>query len=214
MAFFFGKPFIQPTAPRLDAIALGGWPSNPQVRQALMVNPLFFIGFGLAVFLWWMLKNTRWGLIDWKKERQQLEAFMDAMPFRVRLNAQVSELSAGEKQKLEILKLLYLDQRFLIVDEPTSMLPPAEADEVLGLLGDMAHRSEVTVLMISHKFREVKTFCNSFIVLWRGRFAGSGSARTASVADLSQMMIAMRACARPPPAQRPRQRAPRCIWTN
>lgn len=63
LAFFFGKPFIQPTAPRLDAIALGGWSSNPQVRQALMVNPLFFVGLGLAVFLWWMLKNTRWGLI-------------------------------------------------------------------------------------------------------------------------------------------------------
>ncbi len=63
LAFFFGKPFIQPTAPRLDAIALGGWSSNPQVRQALMVNPLFFVGLALAVFLWWMLKNTRWGLI-------------------------------------------------------------------------------------------------------------------------------------------------------
>ncbi|MGD9866220.1 MAG: ABC transporter permease [Pseudodonghicola sp.] len=63
LAFFFGKPFIQPTAPRLDAIALGGWSANPQVRQALMVNPLFFIGLALAVFLWWMLKTTRWGLI-------------------------------------------------------------------------------------------------------------------------------------------------------
>lgn len=63
LAFFFGKPFIQPTAPRLDAIALGGWSANPQVRQALMVNPLFFIGLALAVVLWWMLKTTRWGLI-------------------------------------------------------------------------------------------------------------------------------------------------------
>jgi general nucleoside transport system ATP-binding protein len=56
------------------------------------------------------------------------------MPFRVPLDEQVSSLSAGEKQKLEILKLLYLDQRFLILDEPTSVLTPGEADEVLGLL--------------------------------------------------------------------------------
>ena len=62
------------------------------------------------------------------------------MPFRVPLDAQVSSLSAGEKQKLEILKLLYLDQRFLILDEPTSVLTPGEADEVLGLLGEMAER--------------------------------------------------------------------------
>ncbi len=44
-------------------------------------------------------------IIDWKAEKPRLEAFMDRMPFRVRLNEQVSSLSAGEKQKLEILKL-------------------------------------------------------------------------------------------------------------
>ncbi|MFT4149129.1 MAG: ABC transporter permease [Paracoccaceae bacterium] len=63
LAFFFGKPYIQPSAPRLEAIALGGWSENPQVRQALMVNPLFFIGIALAVALWWGFRNTRWGLI-------------------------------------------------------------------------------------------------------------------------------------------------------
>jgi ABC-type uncharacterized transport system ATPase subunit len=49
----------------------------------------------------------------------------------------VASLAAGEKQKLEILKQLYLDQRFLILDEPTSVLTPGEADEVLGLLRGM-----------------------------------------------------------------------------
>ena len=81
--------------------------------------------------------------------------------------------AAGEKQKLEILKLLYLDQRFMILDEPTSVLTPGEADEMLGLLGGMADRKEITVLMISHKFREVKAFCDHFTVLRRGRFTGA-----------------------------------------
>ncbi|MEQ1943930.1 ABC transporter permease [Mesorhizobium sp. VNQ89] len=63
LAFFFGKPFIQPSAPRLEAIPLGNWSSNPQVAAALQVNPLFFVGIALAVFLWWALANTRWGLI-------------------------------------------------------------------------------------------------------------------------------------------------------
>ena len=129
------------------------------------------------------------GIIDWKAEKPRLEAFMDRMPFRVRLSEQVSSLSAGEKQKLEILKLLYLEQRFLILDEPTSVLTPGEADEVLGLLGEMAKRGEVTVLMISHKFREVKAFCDSFTVLRRGRLTGSGDAQEASVAEMSRMMI-------------------------
>ncbi|MBU0584810.1 MAG: ABC transporter ATP-binding protein [Alphaproteobacteria bacterium] len=128
-------------------------------------------------------------IIDWKTEMPRLEAFMDRMPFRVRLNELVSSLSAGEKQKLEILKLLYLEQRFLILDEPTSVLTPGEADEVLGLLGEMARRGEVTVLMISHKFREVKAFCDSFTVLRRGRLTGSGDAQAASVEEMSRMMI-------------------------
>ena len=123
-------------------------------------------------------------IIDWKTEMPRLEAFMDRMPFRVRLNELVSSLSAGEKQKLEILKLLYLEQRFLILDEPTSVLTPGEADEVLGLLGEMARRGEVTVLMISHKFREVKAFCDSFTVLRRGRLTGSGDAQAASVEEM------------------------------
>lgn len=63
LAFFFGKPFIQPTAPRLDAIPLGDWTGNPALAQALQVNPLFFVGIALAVFMFWAFKNTRWGLI-------------------------------------------------------------------------------------------------------------------------------------------------------
>jgi general nucleoside transport system ATP-binding protein len=128
-------------------------------------------------------------VIDWRKERKALAEFMERMPFQVPLEAQVSSLSAGEKQKLEILKLLYLDQRFMILDEPTSVLTPGEADEVLGLLGDMAKRKEITVLMISHKFREVKAFCDGFTVLRRGKFTGSGDAQTATIADMSGMMI-------------------------
>jgi ABC-type uncharacterized transport system permease subunit len=63
LAFFFGKPYIQPSAPRLEAIPLGDWTGNSSIAQALQVNPLFFVGIALAVFLWWAFRNTRWGLI-------------------------------------------------------------------------------------------------------------------------------------------------------
>ena len=63
LAFFLGKPFIQPKAPNLGAIELGWWSSIPQVRQALQVNYLFVLGVALAFALAWVLKNTRWGLI-------------------------------------------------------------------------------------------------------------------------------------------------------
>ncbi|RWP67024.1 MAG: ABC transporter permease [Mesorhizobium sp.] len=63
LAFFLGKPFIQPSAPDLPAIPLGGWSDVPQVQAALNVNVLFLIGAALAVFLWWAFRNTRAGLI-------------------------------------------------------------------------------------------------------------------------------------------------------
>src|SRR5258708_11056891 len=63
LAFFLGKPYIQPQAPRLPSIDLGGWSDNPQVQVALRVNPLFLVGIALAVFLWWAFRNTRYGLI-------------------------------------------------------------------------------------------------------------------------------------------------------
>jgi len=63
LAFFFGKPFIQPSAPDLPAIPFGAWSDIPQVQAALNVNVLFLIGAALAVFLWWAFRNTRIGLI-------------------------------------------------------------------------------------------------------------------------------------------------------
>jgi len=128
-------------------------------------------------------------VIDWAKEKRGLEGFMDRMPFRVPLNVPVSGLAAGEKQKLEILKQLYLDQRFLILDEPTSVLTPGEADEILGLLHDMARAGEITVLMITHKFREVKAFADCVSVLRRGRYAGGGKVGDLSTEEMSRMMI-------------------------
>jgi len=61
-------------------------------------------------------------VVDWSKEKKELEAFLARMPFRVPLGAKVSDVSAGERQKCEILKQLYLKRRFLILDEPTSVL--------------------------------------------------------------------------------------------
>ncbi|HEX9432544.1 MAG TPA: ABC transporter permease [Burkholderiales bacterium] len=63
LAFFLGKPFIQPKAPSLPSISFGDWSSLPQLQSALQVNPLFLIGIALAFFLAWAFRSTRWGLV-------------------------------------------------------------------------------------------------------------------------------------------------------
>lgn len=111
-------------------------------------------------------------LIDWRAERAALAEFMAGAPFPLPLDARVAHLAAGEKQKLEILKALYAKRRFLVLDEPTSVLTPQEADEVLGRVRALCREGQLSVLIITHKFREVFGYCDAVTVLRRGRLAG------------------------------------------
>ena len=132
-------------------------------------------------------------IVPWRKVRQELEAFMATTPFKLDLDARPMDLSAGEKQKLEILKQLFLKPRLLILDEPTSVLTPQEADEVLGALRDRAHAGEVSVIMISHKFREVMEVADDVSVLRRGQLMGSHRVAETTPALLGAEMMGLSA---------------------
>jgi ABC-type uncharacterized transport system ATPase subunit len=155
-----------------------------------MVYQHFTLAPGLSVAENLLLARGRlpWR-ISWRKERAALEAFMDAMPFRLALDSLAGNLAAGEKQKLEILKQLYLKRRFLILDEPTSVLTPQEAEEVLGLVRDLAHAGELTVLMITHKFHEVTAFADEVSVLRKGRMAGYAQVAQTTPDELAGWMM-------------------------
>ncbi len=127
--------------------------------------------------------------INWKAEYDRLDAFMATSPFQIDLRTPISQLAAGQKQKLEILKQLYLNSRVLILDEPTSVLTPDEADEVLGLLREEVTAGHLSVLMISHKFREVMAFTDEVTVLRKGKLAGHGYVRDLTVDDMAHMML-------------------------
>ena len=128
-------------------------------------------------------------IIDWRAERKRFDDFLATMPFSVPVDTPVSSLAAGEKQKAEILKQLYLKSRFLILDEPTSVLTPNEADEILGMIRDMAHAGRITVLIITHKFREVMAFADEVSVLRRGKLVGGGAVKELTPDAMAKMMI-------------------------
>ena len=128
-------------------------------------------------------------VIDWKLERARLATFMQTAPFPLKLDARVAELAAGEKQKLEILKALYTQRRFLVLDEPTSVLTPQEADEVLGQMKALCRAGQLTVLIITHKFREVFGFCDEVTVLRRGRRSGGAHVAETTRDELAGWMM-------------------------
>jgi len=127
--------------------------------------------------------------INWQEERENLSSFMATLPFKIALDKQAGSLAAGEKQKVELIKQLYLQRRLLILDEPTSVLTPDEADEVLGLVKDLTNKKELTALIITHKFREVTAYADDVTVLRRGKFAGNGSVATTSTEKMAEMMV-------------------------
>jgi simple sugar transport system ATP-binding protein len=128
-------------------------------------------------------------IVDWNAEIKALSAFMQTMPFRIDPKRLVRNLAAGEKQKLEILKQLYLGSRVIILDEPTSVLTPDEADEVLGLVKQMAGRGELSVLIITHKFREVLAFADHVSILRRGKLVASAPVATLTPERMAELMV-------------------------
>ena len=163
-----------------DAAALG----LGMIFQHFTVVPGMTVAENLA-----LAQRDLGAFIDWKAERARLAEFMRTAPFPLSLDARVAELAAGEKQKLEILKALYAKRRFLVLDEPTSVLTPQEADEVLGRVKTMCRAGLLSVLIITHKFREVFGFCDEVTVLRRGRRTGAATVESTTRDELAGWMM-------------------------
>src|SRR6201987_4209125 len=102
--------------------------------------------------------------------------------------APVWQLSLGEQQRGEILKALYREARILILDEPTAVLTPQEADALFATLREMAAEGR-TVIFISHKLNEVKAVADRVTVLRRGRVVETVPTAGASAQSLASLMI-------------------------
>jgi ABC-type uncharacterized transport system ATPase subunit len=167
--------------------------ANPVIARALgigMVYQHFTLAPSMTVAENLLLASDKVpGLIDWKKKRIELEAFLATTPFRLDLDACPAELAAGEKQKLELLKQLYLKPRLLILDEPTSVLTPDEADEVLGHVRQFARSGQCTVLIITHKFREVMAYADAVTVLRKGKAVHHCRVGQTTPVQLAQAMM-------------------------
>jgi simple sugar transport system ATP-binding protein len=175
--------------------------ANPVVARTLgigMVYQHFTLAPGMTVAENLLLAGGKTpAVIDWRAQRADLQRFLATTPFQLDLDARPQALAAGEKQKLELLKQLYLKPRLLILDEPTSVLTPQEADEVLGHVRQFARSGLCTVLIITHKFREVMAYADDVTVLRRGRAVHHCAVPDTSPALLAQAMVGEAAAATP-----------------
>ena len=100
----------------------------------------------------------------------------------------VGDLSAGERQRVEIVRCLLQDPRLLIMDEPTSVLTPQEVQILFSTLRKLAQEG-TAILYISHKLGEIRTLCDAATILRQGRVVASCDPRERSARDLAEMMV-------------------------
>ena len=101
---------------------------------------------------------------------------------------EVWRLSVGERQRIEIVRALMQDPQFLILDEPTAVLTPAEADRLFDVLEQLRADGRA-LLYISHKLEEVKRLCDTATILRAGRVVAACDPRAETAASLARMMV-------------------------
>ena len=119
---------------------------------------------------------------------QRIERISAEYGLRVEPFALVADLSVGERQRIEIVRCLLQEPRLLIMDEPTAVLAPQEADQLFVTLRRLA-AGGCAVLYISHRLEEVQRLCAGATILRRGRVVANVDPRTETAASLARLMV-------------------------
>jgi general nucleoside transport system ATP-binding protein len=138
---------------------------------------------------------TSRGLFDEAAAKRCVQDTAERFGFRIDPAAKVEDLSVGSQQKVEIIKALHGGARVLILDEPTAVLTPQEADELFGVTRKLAALGH-TVVFISHKLREVLAVADRIAVMRAGRLVAQVRAAQTSREELAEWMVGSQAAAR------------------
>lgn len=126
--------------------------------------------------------------LDKKKITEEIEALQSSFGFRLDLNAIVENLPVGSQQQVEILKLLYRQADILILDEPTAVLTPQEVDALFERLKTLANNGK-TIVLISHKLREILQFTERVTVMRQGRVVSTTYTKELGESSLAELIV-------------------------
>jgi len=126
--------------------------------------------------------------VNQRQVARQIEEIARKYNFRVDPYARIWQLSVGEQQRVEIIKMLFRGARILILDEPTAVLTPQESEELFGILREMKSEGK-SIVFISHKLSEVMAVSDRITVLRKGRVVGTVDTASMTQAALARMMV-------------------------
>jgi len=178
---------------RVEAFGTELPPGDPKAALAQgigMVHQHFTLADNMTV-----LENIALGTqklfaprLDRGAARRRIRQLAQDFGLAVEPDATVADLAVGERQRVEILKALYRDARILILDEPTAVLTPIEADALFRTLKLLVAKG-LSIIFISHKLNEVMAVSDRVLVLRAGRLAGERAASATTRAELAALMV-------------------------
>ncbi len=164
-----------------DAIAAG----IGMVHQHFMLVPVFTVAENIVLGV---EHTRRFGKLDRRRASQEVGELAERSGLPVDPDALVEDLPVGIQQRVEILKALYRNAQTLILDEPTAVLTPQEADDLFEAIRAFTGEGR-SVVFISHKLGEHRAIADRVSVLRRGRIVGTADPRETSEQELANLMV-------------------------
>tara|TARA_B100000609_G_C17222201_1_gene440979 strand:+ start:828 stop:2342 length:1515 start_codon:yes stop_codon:yes gene_type:complete len=154
------------------------------VHQHFMLIPSFTVWENIVLGH----EPTHGPHIDKERAREQVKKLSDDYGLHIDPDALVEHLSVGERQRVEILKALYRQIKLLILDEPTAVLTPQEADALFLTLRQLVDEG-LTIIFISHKLREVMAIADRVTILRKGQKVAEGDTKHYTLEALATQMV-------------------------
>jgi len=133
-------------------------------------------------------EETKRGVLDMNAVREKVVALSEKYGFAIDPDRKVQDITVGQQQRVEILKMLYRDNDILIFDEPTAVLTPQEIEELFVVMRQMIAEGK-SIVFISHKLKEIQEIADRCTVLRRGKCIGTVEVKDTPLTEMSRMMV-------------------------
>lgn len=133
-------------------------------------------------------EDTHRGFLKYDEARKKVIALSEKYKLKVNPDALIRDISVGQQQRVEILKMLYRDADILIFDEPTAVLTPQEIDELLKIMRDLTEEGK-SIILITHKLKEIRMIADRCTILRKGQGIGTVVVKDVTNEKLAEMMV-------------------------
>ena len=132
--------------------------------------------------------TTRFNRVNYENARKKLTNIINDYHLNLNLDTLIKDLTVGQQQRVEILKMLYRDADILIFDEPTAVLTPQEIEELMKIMRNFITEGK-TIILITHKLNEIKAVADRVTILRRGQQVGVHDVSKVSTQDMADLMV-------------------------